>query len=112
MQFSYATIVAAAAFLPLIKAHLLMDVPGAYRAPDNMPPLKEDGSDFPCAVPDFSNVSGTGPTLNPGSDGQILLFGSAVHSGGSCQISITYDSPPTKTSVWKAIKSFEGGCPV
>ncbi|KAI5811557.1 hypothetical protein DFH27DRAFT_34314 [Peziza echinospora] len=112
MQFSISTIAAAVAFLPLIEAHLFMNMPGAYFATDNMPPLKPDGSDFPCAVPSFGAPNGTPQTLNPGQASDIKLFGTAVHSGGSCQISITYDSPPTKASIWKVMKSFEGGCPV
>ena len=77
-----------------------------------MPPLDPTGIDFPCAVSDFGNVDGEGPTLSPGQGGEIKLFGTAVHSGGSCQISITYDQPPNKNSVWKVMKSFQGGCPL
>jgi len=112
MKFTLATIAAATAFLPLIEAHLYLNMPGAYRQGDPLPPLAEDGSNFPCAVTDFSNPEGQGPTYNPGQGGEIRLSGTAVHSGGSCQISITYDQPPTKNSVWKVMKSFQGGCPV
>ncbi|EGS21088.1 uncharacterized protein CTHT_0029290 [Thermochaetoides thermophila DSM 1495] len=43
---------------------------------------------------------------------QILAFtGTAVHGGGSCQVSITYDNPPTATSKFKVIHSIQGGCP-
>lgn len=112
MKFTLATIAAAAAFLPMIEAHLFMNMPGLYKTGDNMPPLAESGANFPCAVDSFQ-PDGEGPTLNPGGAGPaIQLFGTAVHSGGSCQISITYDSPPTKNSVWKVMKSFQGGCPV
>lgn len=112
MKFTLASIATAAAFLPMIEAHLNMVNAGAYKTGDNMPPLLEDGSNFPCAVPDFGNSDGEGPTLNPGQGGEIRLQGTAVHSGGSCQISITYDQPPTKSSVWKVMKSFQGGCPL
>jgi len=112
MKFSLATIAAAAAFLPMIEAHLFMNVPGTYKGGDPMPPLDPSGSNFPCALNDFGSSDGEGPTLNPGQGGEIKLFGTAVHSGGSCQISITYDQPPTKNSVWKVMKSFQGGCPL
>lgn len=112
MKFTLATIAAAIAFLPMIEAHLAMVNPGVYGdGVDPLPPLAENGSNFPCAISSF-NADGDGPTLNPGQGAEILLKGTAVHSGGSCQVSITYDQPPTKNSVWKVMKSFEGGCPV
>jgi len=111
MKLTLATIAIATAFLPLIEAHLILKMPGTYQSDDNMPPLNEDGSNFPCAVTDFSRAS-EGPTYNPGQTADIRLFGSAVHGGGSCQISITYDQPPTKNSVWKVMKSFQEGCPM
>lgn len=111
MKFTLATIAAAVAFLPMIEAHLAMVNPGVYGGGDPLPPLAEDGSNFPCAVSSF-NSDGEGPTLNPGQSSEIMLKGTAVHSGGSCQVSITYDQPPNKNSVWKVMKSFEGGCPV
>lgn len=111
MKFTLATIAAAVAFLPMIEAHLSMVNPGVYTGGDPLPPLAEDGSNFPCAVSSFSS-DGEGPTLNPGQGGEILLKGTAVHSGGSCQVSITYDQPPNKNSAWKVMKSFQGGCPI
>ena len=45
-------------------------------------------------------------------DTQSLSFkGSAVHGGGSCQLSITTDKVPTANSKFKVIMSMEGGCP-
>lgn len=50
-------------------------------------------------------------TMTPGVASSFSLMGSAIHGGGSCQASITYDNPPTPNSVFKVVQSYEGGCP-
>ena len=115
MHFTLATIITATALVPLlVNAHLRMtEMPGVYLTNDHLSPIHPSGSDFPCAVNSFNRKSGEAPTLNPGRKGAyIQLMGTAVHSGGSCQIAITYDSPPNRNSDWRVIKSFEGGCPL
>lgn len=97
-----------------VNAHLLMTSPAPYGADSlNNSPLDASGSDFPCkqrtGVYDAAksdNAYSVGETV------QIKLEGSAVHGGGSCQVSLTTDEKPTKDSNWYVIKSIEGGCPV
>ncbi|KAF8465015.1 hypothetical protein BDZ91DRAFT_728401 [Kalaharituber pfeilii] len=115
MQFTAATIAAVAALLTSANAHVLLTNPGTYGGlgQDNVASLDYYGRDFPCGVSRFdSTMDGTdGPTLLPGESASVTLAGTAVHGGGSCQVSITYDQPPTKNSVWKVLRSYEGGCP-
>ncbi|KFY48367.1 hypothetical protein V495_01398, partial [Pseudogymnoascus sp. VKM F-4514 (FW-929)] len=47
-------------------------------------------------------------TYTAGSTYDISLTGSATHSGGSCQLSLSYDNGAT----FKVIKSMLGGCPL
>ena len=75
----------------------------------NLNPLDPNGDNYPCFV--VTGSEGELPVYAPGSQQEIGLQGSAVHGGGSCQISITYDNPPNKNSVFKVVQSFEGGCP-
>ena len=46
-----------------------------------------------------------------GSQQSLSFTGSAVHGGGSCQISLTKDLKPTKDTDFRVILSIEGGCP-
>jgi hypothetical protein len=56
-------------------------------------------------------MEGASNTYALGSTNPLNFTGSAVHGGGSCQVSITYDEEPNETSIWKVIASIEGGCP-
>jgi len=112
MQFSTTLIAAVAAILPLVSAHCRLIEPLPYNGGTDNSPLDAGGANFPCkfagAMTPPSNIT----TFVAGQPGQFVIQGSAVHGGGSCQISITYDDPPTKNSVFKVIKSFEGACPI
>ncbi|RYP29892.1 hypothetical protein DL767_006491 [Monosporascus sp. MG133] len=108
---------AAAGLLAVANAHMLMKNPVPFPSQNLFSyggngPLKEDGSNFPCkyAGPD-TYANGEANVYPQGSKQKLQTIGQAVHGGGSCQISITYDTAPTKDSVWKVIHSIEGGCP-
>ncbi|RKU39916.1 hypothetical protein DL546_000357 [Coniochaeta pulveracea] len=61
-------------------------------------------------VPGGSYVPGSEINTYPiGSKQNLAFIGQAVHAGGSMQASITYDVAPDMNSVWKVIKSWEGG---
>ncbi|PMD57985.1 lytic polysaccharide monooxygenase [Hyaloscypha bicolor E] len=94
-------------------AHMKMTspVPFGKSSLDNGP-LLGDGSDFPCKQrTGVYALEGASNTMALGSKQTVSFMGSAVHGGGSCQFSVTYDAAPTKNSVWKVIHSVEGGCP-
>lgn len=99
------------------QAHIIMTYPPPFQFEDQsnkQAPLNGDGADFPCKLPAGSYIPGPqGTTEMPiGSTHALSFIGSAVHGGGSCQVSITYDKKPTKNSVWKVIHSIQGGCPM
>lgn len=85
-------------------AHIVISEPVPFKDTINSP---IGAGQFPCQ----GKTSGDLNTLELGSSPNLAFMGSTVHAGGSCQISLTYDSPPTKDSAWKVITSFEGGCP-
>ncbi|TAQ88654.1 hypothetical protein B7494_g3003 [Chlorociboria aeruginascens] len=92
----------------LINAHMIMNTPAPYGKPDNSP-LSASGSDFPCKGIPWSG--GTPTTMAIGSTQPLEFTGVAVHGGGSCQVSISYDTVNSKAAVFKVIHSIEGGCP-
>jgi hypothetical protein len=107
---SFQTIfLAATAIFASANAHVLMKSPVPYSVDklDNSPISK---SQFPCKSQNGFTIS-TMNQMAAGTKQTLELSGSAVHGGGSCQLSITLDMEPTADSVFKVIKSMEGGCP-
>lgn len=51
-------------------------------------------------------------TLTAGTNQTVKFWISAVHGGGSCQFSLTYDDPPSADPAqWKTIYTIIGDCP-
>jgi hypothetical protein len=94
--------------------HMVMSNPVPYgKSSLNNSPLAADGSDFPCKQRSgVYDAEGASNVVAIGDQQQLQLTGSAVHGGGSCQVSLTTDKQPTKDSKWMVIKSIEGGCPM
>lgn len=98
-------------------AHMFITSPQPIAGTAVKPPLDASGSDFPCHGVTLPTTGGQ--KMAAGSQ-QLLAFdlgegaNTAVHGGGSCQMSITYETDPTKLkdpNSWKVIYSIEGGCP-
>ncbi|KAL1656651.1 hypothetical protein SLS61_000447 [Didymella pomorum] len=90
-------------------AHMIMakPVPFSVDKVDNGPITE---AQWPCKF----NLGYTVSTMNEmkaGEEQSISFKGSAVHGGGSCQLSVTTDTEPTPNSKFKVIESIEGGCP-
>lgn len=108
-----ANIAAISGLAAMASAHVVMVNPVPYgQSSLNNSPLDASGSDFPCKQrPSVYSADGASNIYPQGSTQHLAFRGTAVHGGGSCQVSITTDLKPTKNSVWKVIKSIEGGCP-
>ena len=99
--------------LQVASGHLIMMSPEPYSNKSlNNSPLAYDGSDFPCKLREDAFLAPTKETVyEVGVVNTMRFRGSATHGGGSCQLSLTEDLLPSKQSMWKVIKSYEGGCP-
>lgn len=98
----------AIAFFATTDAHMILAQPPPYGSP-NSSPLDPSGSNFPCKA--TSNTGGPVTSMAVGAPLEMSFNGSAVHGGGSCQISLTKDTPATKDSKWMVIHSIMSGCP-
>ncbi|KAK3117471.1 hypothetical protein LTR53_001158 [Teratosphaeriaceae sp. CCFEE 6253] len=99
------------------QAHLFLASPSPIPGSAPKDPLAGDGSNFPCHG---ASLPTSGGTPMPAGSSQLLSFdtgngaNTAVHGGGSCQISITYETDAAKVKDpknWLVIYSIEGGCP-
>lgn len=111
-MFSKVSIVALA-LVAVSNAHMIMTSPVPYGVDTlNNSPLEASGADFPCKQRDGVYTVTTQNTMELGGSYDLAFKGSAVHGGGSCQVSITYDETPSASSTFKVIHSIIGGCPM
>ncbi|KAF2153430.1 lytic polysaccharide monooxygenase [Myriangium duriaei CBS 260.36] len=112
-----ASLSAVFAFATSVSAHLFISSPSPIPGSAPKDPLDASGSNFPCHG---VSLPGSGGTSMAVGSSQLLAFdtgngaNTAVHGGGSCQISITYETDAQKIkdpSNWKVLYSILGGCP-
>lgn len=116
MLVSQSNLAALTAFFAMASAHVKIESPVPYGAGNGAPaldtnPLLADGSDYPCKQrPEVYKVVKNN-VMAIGEPQPLTFQGQATHGGGSCQIALSKDMQPTKSSVFKVILSIEGGCP-
>ncbi|KAK3060332.1 hypothetical protein LTS18_008784, partial [Coniosporium uncinatum] len=103
----------------IASAHVVMNTPIPYGL-NTVPllqvnPLDGETYRFPCQYGSDASAypkAEATTALTAGSTTLLNFTGTAVHAGGSCQLSVTYDwPPPADKSKWKVIHSIIGGCP-
>ncbi|MCJ1314041.1 hypothetical protein MMC25_007721 [Agyrium rufum] len=114
LKFTASALVAIQAlFASVTSAHMIMATPTPFgKSSINNSPLSTDGSDFPCKQRSgVYDVEGANNVMPIGVNQTLSFIGSAVHGGGSCQISLTTDKAPNASTKWMVIHSIQGGCP-
>jgi hypothetical protein len=96
-----------------VDAHMIMLTPTPYgKSTLDNSPLDATGADFPCKQRSgVYDAEGASNTMVIGEPQTLSFLGSAVHGGGSCQVSLTTDLQPTASSQFMVIHSIQGNCP-
>lgn len=89
--------------------HMLLASPIPFETPDGWNGPVDDQYPFPCKGQYYVIQSMNNWVV--GSQQTLAFRGTATHSGGSCQVSVSDDPAPNAQSKWKVIYSIEGGCP-
>lgn len=101
----------------LVSGHMFISSPLPIDTTAVKEPLAPNGDNFPCHG---VSLPTTGGMKMPAGSTQSLEFdtgngaNTAVHGGGSCQISITYETEPASLKdpqSWRVLYSIQGGCP-
>ncbi|KAF2858542.1 lytic polysaccharide monooxygenase [Piedraia hortae CBS 480.64] len=116
-MYAAALIIIGLSLMHTANAHFCMLTPSPIPESAQKPPLQISGSDFPCHGANIPTSGGA--TMEAGSTQHLswdLEGGNSyiIHGGGSCQVSITYETEPAKLKDpknWFVIYSIEGGCP-
>lgn len=112
-------LIGALAFAASAQAHVIMNTPTPYgfKTLQTSPLYTAGDYTFPCQgggdrADDVFNADGAYNPMTVGQSNVLNFTGSAVHGGGSCQLSVTYEyPPPADKSKWKVIHSYIGSCP-
>ncbi|KAB5513577.1 hypothetical protein GE09DRAFT_1266595 [Coniochaeta sp. 2T2.1] len=112
MFFSVKTIITCLVAATCARAHMFLASPVRFIQDPVVTngPLLADGTNFPCQAGSTGKYTVKEMNVYPlGSQQTIAFVGNAVHGGGSGQFSLTYDTASRPDSVFKVLKSFEGG---